>query len=294
VIRARIGLAVLLALAACQIGGLEPASREGRDAPRMDLLPLTLARDLALLALAGCGAAVYLLRVRRREARERRRTALVEAQLDALRFQLRPHFLFNTLHTILPLVGKDPERARQMVVRLGDLLRLSLRSEEAPLVTLEEEIAIFEKYLSIEQVRFRDRLQVSIGIDTEAASATVPSFLLQPLVENAIEHGLPGPDGRGWIAITARAEGGELAVTVGDAGPGPRSRASDAAGGIGLRNTRRRLEALYPGRHRLELLAAPGGGSEVRLRIPLAVAPPTPESRSASAAPPPAAVFRAS
>src|SRR6185295_20219353 len=158
--------------------------------------------------LAGLVTLLYRLRVRRLAVRERLRTALLEAQLDALQFQLRPHFLFNTLNSILPLVGKDPERARQMVVRLGELLRLSLRSEDTPLVTLEEEIGILEKYLSIEQVRFRDRLDVSIAIDPQVASARVPSFLLQPLVENAIKHGLPGRGARGTISIRASSENG--------------------------------------------------------------------------------------
>ena len=160
-------------------------------------------RAAALLCAAFAVALGYRLRVRRLEARERLRTALVEAQLDALQFQLRPHFLFNTLNSIMPLIGKDPERARQMVVRLGDLLRLSLRSEDTPLVTLEQEIAILEKYLSIEKVRFRDRLEVEIAIEPGVAAANVPSFLLQPLVENAIKHGLAGRAGRGCISIVA-------------------------------------------------------------------------------------------
>jgi len=229
-------------------------------------------RALAVLLLAAAGAALYRLRVRRLEVRERLRTALVEAQLDALQFQLRPHFLFNTLNSILPLVGKDPERARQMVVRLGDLLRASLRAEDHPLVTLEEEIAILEKYLSIEEVRFRDRLAVSISVDPAVAAARVPSFLLQPLVENAIKHGLGGRGGHGRIAVTAREESGALALAVRDNGPGIRANSVDTTGGIGLANTRRRLEALYPGRHRLELLPAIGGGAEVRLSIPLVLA----------------------
>ncbi len=246
-------------------------------------------RGLALLLLAAAGVALHRGRVRRLEVRERLRTALVEAQLDALQFQLRPHFLFNTLNSILPLVGKDPDRARQMVVRLGDLLRLSLRSEENPLVTLDEEIAILEKYLSIEQVRFRDRLEVSIAVDPAVSAAKVPSFLLQPLVENAIKHGLGGRAGRGRIAVTAREETGELALTVRDNGPGPRTSTVDTTGGIGLANTRRRLEALYPGRHRLELAPAPGGGAEVRLRIPLELA-----TLRSPAAPAPASFSRAS
>ncbi len=170
-----------------------------------------------------------------------------------------------------------------MVVRLGELLRLSLRSEDTPLVTLEEEIAILEKYLSIEQVRFRDRLDVSIAIDPQVASARVPSFLLQPLVENAIKHGLPGRGARGTISIRASSENGDLAVTVRDNGPGPRASTIDTSSGIGLRNTRRRLDALYPGRHSLDLVAAEGGGAEVRVRIPLSLSQPAPAVKAAAA-----------
>ncbi len=232
-------------------------------------------RAVALTVFAALVTLLYRLRVRRLEVRERLRTALVEAQLDALQFQLRPHFLFNTLNSILPLVGKDPERARQMVVRLGELLRLSLRSEDTPLVTLEEEIAILEKYLSIERVRFRDRLDVTIAVEPAVASAKVPSFLLQPLVENAIKHGLGGRVGRGRITIEAGEDTGRLAISVRDNGPGPKHGvAADTTAGIGLRNTRRRLEALYPDGHLLELVAAEGGGAEVRIRIPLTRAEP--------------------
>jgi LytS/YehU family sensor histidine kinase len=273
VTRARLGLAILLALAACQVFGLDPSARETTGPARRAERPSVPVAELALLALAGGVAAFSHVGFRRREMRERRRTALAEAQLDALRFQLRPHFLFNTLHTLLPLVEKDPDRARSMVVRLGDLLRFSLRAEERPLVPLEEEVRILESYLSIEQVRFRDRLQVSIGVSPEAAAAEVPSFLLQPLVEDAIEHGSPGCEGRGRISITARVEGSELAIAVGHDVPGPRSQAGDA-GRSGLRHTRRRLEAVYPGRYRLDVLSVPGGGPEIRMRLPLDVARP--------------------
>jgi LytS/YehU family sensor histidine kinase len=265
VIRARLGLAVLLALAACQLFGVEPSARESRP-------PSAPSFEIAILPLAAGAAAMYFVRTRRREIQERRRTALAEAQLDALRFQLRPHFLFNTLHTLLPLVDKDPDRARSLVVRLGDLLRFSLRAEERPLVALEEEIRILESYLSIEEVRFRDRLEVAIGVSPGAGAAEVPSFLLQPLVEDAIDHGSP-PGGRGRISITALVEGAELAIAVGQDVPGPRSQANDA-GRPGLRHTRRRLEAVYPGRYRLDVLTVPGGGPEVRLRIPLSFVRP--------------------
>ena len=226
-------------------------------------------RALALAALAALATLLYRQRVRRLEVRERLRTALVEAQLDALQFQLRPHFLFNTLNSLLPLVGRDPERARQMVIRLGELLRLSLQSEDTPLVTLQEEAAILDKYLSIERVRFRDRLEATVSIPPEVASAKVPCFLLQPLVENAIQHGVGGRAGAGRIAVTAAAAGGDLVLEVRDDGPGPREDAAATTSGIGLRNTRRRLEALYPGRHELTLRRGAEGGAEARIRIPM-------------------------
>jgi ligand-binding sensor domain-containing protein len=226
-------------------------------------------RALLVAALAGLVTLLYRLRVRRLEVRERLRTALVEAQLDALQFQLRPHFLFNTLNSLLPLVGRDPERARQMVIRLGELLRLSLQSEDTPLVTLQEEAAILDKYLSIERVRFRDRLEATVAIPPELASAKVPCFLLQPLVENAIQHGVGGRAGAGRIAVTAAADGDDLLLRVRDDGPGPRDDAAKTTPGIGLRNTRRRLEALYPGRHELALRRAPEGGADATIRIPL-------------------------
>ncbi|MGE5414540.1 MAG: histidine kinase, partial [Syntrophomonadaceae bacterium] len=224
-------------------------------------------RLAAVLAAAAAAAALYRLRVKRLEARERLRTALVEAQLDALQFQLRPHFLFNTLNSILPLIGKEPERARQMVVQLGELLRLSLRSEDTPLVPLGEELAILGTYLEIEKVRFRDRLEVTLDVAPDVAGARVPTFLLQPLAENAIKHGLARRGGRGRITISARRDGDLLALSLRDNGPGLKDAAPST--GIGLANTRRRLEALYPGCHDLVLGSAPEGGCEVRLRIPL-------------------------
>ena len=230
----------------------------------------TTAFRLAVVLAAAAAAAVgYRLRVRRLEARERLRTALVEAQLDALQFQLRPHFLFNTLNSILPLIGREPDRARQMVIQLGELLRLSLRSEDTPLVPLEEELAILGTYLDIERVRFRDRLEVTLDVAPDVSGAKVPSFLLQPLAENAIKHGLARRGGRGRIDLSARREGESLVLALRDNGPGLKDDAP--ASGIGLANTRRRLEALYPGTHELTLHDAAEGGCEVRLRIPFEV-----------------------
>ncbi len=252
------------------------ANEDGIWSPAGASLDVVIARHLwqttgfriaVLLALAASAAGAYRLRVRRLETKERLRTSLVEAQLDALQFQLRPHFLFNTLNSILPLIGKDPERARCMVVRLGELLRLSLRSEETPLVPLEEELVILDKYLEIEKVRFRDRLEIALDVDPAVNAARVPTFLLQPLAENAIKHGLLRRGGRGRICISAHADGGSLLLALRDNGPGLKG--ESVSPGIGLANTRRRLEALYPGAHDLALVGAPEGGCEVRLRIPL-------------------------
>ena len=227
-------------------------------------------RAAALLCAAFAVALGYRLRVRRLEARERLRTALVEAQLDALQFQLRPHFLFNTLNSIMPLIGKDPERARQMVVRLGDLLRLSLRSEDTPLVTLEEEIAILEKYLSIEKVRFRDRLEVEIAIEPGVAAAKRSELPASaPRRERDQARPRAGARGRGCISIVARRRARAARASACATTDRARGTTTTRRSGIGLRNTRRRLEALYPGAHLLELAPAPEGGCDVRLRIPL-------------------------
>ncbi len=231
-----------------------------------------------ILAAAAFVLGVYglhRLRVARLESRERLRTEVVEARLEALQFQIRPHFLFNTLNSILPLIGADPERARQMVVRLGDLLRLSLKTEATRRVPLEEEMSLLDHYVSIERVRFRDRLEVSVAIDPEVSRALVPSFLLQPLVENAIKHGMGVRTGRVRVVVEARREGDILVLAIRDNGPGPSHEGSDlTSAGIGLPNTRGRLEALYPGTHEFELTTAPGGGAEVHVRIPLALAEP--------------------
>ena len=232
-------------------------------------------RLLAFAALALAVGLGHRLRVAQFAARERLRTALAEAQLDALQFQIRPHFLFNTLNSMLPLIGTDPERARQMVVRLGELLRLSLQADAMGVVPLEVELAALDQYLAIERIRFQDRLEVSVDVTPDAARARVPSFLLQPLVENAIKHGMAARGGRSWIHVEARAENGGLAIRISDDGPGPSPAAAQpGSAGIGLSNTQRRLEALYPGAYRFEFVAGEHGGGEVRLRIPLTLAEP--------------------
>jgi ligand-binding sensor domain-containing protein len=214
----------------------------------------------------------HRLRARRLAAGEALRAAVLEAKLSSLQSQLKPHFLFNALNSLLPLVGNEPTRARRMIIRIGDLLRASLMSETSPLVTLERDLLLLSEYLDVERMRFRDRISIEIDADPEARAARVPSFLLQPLVENAIKHAADPLTGRVRIRVEARVEKEELVLRVSDDGPGI-SPDSEKAAGIGLRNIRRRLDLLYPGEHEVALRNPPAGGCEVRIRLPLSVEP---------------------
>ncbi|MEO8433131.1 MAG: two-component regulator propeller domain-containing protein, partial [Acidobacteriota bacterium] len=207
----------------------------------------------ALFILVGGALALrfHEMRLRRREGL---RTELVEAKLDALRAQLRPHFLFNTFNAVLPYIDTEPGRAKRMILQLAELLRASLKSEPGQLVSVDEELAILEQYMSIERARFGDRIQVSVDVDDAVRAARVPSFLLQPLVENAIKHGVKGFSGPVAIRVSVRADGDRLSLTVQDNGRGlPDGREPVLAAGIGISNVRRRLEALYPRRHRFSV-----------------------------------------
>jgi two-component system, LytTR family, sensor kinase len=195
-------------------------------------------------------------------------TQLVQARLDALVGQLQPHFLFNTLHTISAFVLEDPKQANRMIARLSELLRQSFNRERGPLVTLEEELELLDHYVAIQEARFGDRLRVTFRVDPRAASAVVPTLLLQPLVENAIRHGVV-PNGKvAEISIAAVREGERLHLEVRDNGPGLNGSAS--GGGLGLANTRARLQELYGPSHRFELTNAPppGGGALAVIDIP--------------------------
>ena len=203
-----------------------------------------------------------------------RRSAALEAELtrsklDTLRSQLRPHFLFNTLNAISVFVTEDADKAREMLLRLSTLLRRSL-DEEAHEVPLRQELAFVNDYLEIQRGRFGDQLTVRLGVDPVVLDATVPVFLLQPLLENAIEHGR-GDDNRTTIALSAGREDDLLCVTLEDNGPG----VGDSAvvrEGIGLRNTRARLQHLYGTDASVQLGAASGKtescGTRVEIRIP--------------------------
>jgi len=193
---------------------------------------------------------------------------LAEARLQALLRQLKPHFLFNTLNGIASLMHSDVDAADRMLVRLGELLRLTMSHPGQPLTPLREEIAFIEKYLEIERIRFRDRLAVDYAIEAAVLEAEVPSLILQPLVENAIRHGIEPHARPGKLALTARRTPGFVELTVRDNGNG-----QPAAGftreGIGLGNTRARLRELYGDRHRFELANHPDGGLIVRVLLPV-------------------------
>jgi two-component system, LytTR family, sensor kinase len=191
---------------------------------------------------------------------------LADARLEALRGQINPHFLFNTLHAVAALVERDPPGVRRMIARLSDLLRRTIDSSGSELVPLREELELVQGYIDIMEVRFQGRLHVESHVDPETLDVPVPSLVLQPIVENALEHGASRALGEGRIEISARREGGNLLVTVRDNGPGVEA-ASES--GVGLANTRARLHELYGDAAGLTLSSAPGGGAVAAIIIPI-------------------------
>jgi signal transduction histidine kinase len=203
-------------------------------------------------------------------------TRLAQAQLQLLRMQLHPHFLFNTLNAISALIHRDTELADRMLARLGDLLRLTLEHQGAHEVTLQQELEFIRAYLDIEQVRFGPRLSVRLQIDAKAFAARVPYLVLQPLVENAIRHGIAPLSHGGCVAIRARLAGEALRLEVEDSGPGLAERPNGKSRGIGLGNTQARLERLYGTGHRFELGRGELGGLLVTIEFPFAGDPVSP------------------
>ena len=228
------------------------------------------------LLLGIAHAVLYYERYREGErTAERLAAGLTEARLQALKMQLQPHFLFNTLNAISALIPAEAQPARRMVARLGDLLRIALEHEETQEVTLREELAFLEPYLEIEQARLKDRLTVTINIAPEALDARVPHLILQPLVENAIRHGIaPRIDaGHVEISATVTADDRNLNLEVRDDGPGvERNNQARTRKGVGLANIQSRLEQLYGGGHRFVLENHPEGGVVARISLPLRAA----------------------
>lgn len=195
-------------------------------------------------------------------------TQLALAQFQALRAQLHPHFLFNALNAISALIHKDATRADRMLARLSELLRLAIDTAAAPEVRLIDEIEFVKRYLEIERMRFGDRLNVSVDLPAETYDAMVPNMLLQPLVENAVRHGVAPQPGPGRVEITAARNGQRLGIVVRDTGAGMSvGLPNEERTGIGLRTTRERLEKLYGTAQELELVNVPGG-FEARVVLP--------------------------
>src|ERR1051325_4975329 len=226
---------------------------------------------LTYWAIIGLNHAVEFYRkYREREVRASQLEArLARAQLDALKMQLHPHFLFNTLNTISVLMQEDVVVANRLLLRLSDLLRLALNTTDAHEVPLRQELEFLCNYLEIEQTRFQDRLTVHLDIDDDAGEAQVPNLILQPLVENAIRHAVAPRAAKSTIEIRGARLNGEIKLQVRDDGPGiSDTRKIIDLPGIGLRNTRSRLEKLYGGEHRFDLSTPEGGGLQVTITIP--------------------------
>jgi two-component system, LytTR family, sensor kinase len=227
---------------------------------------------LLLLNYAVMAAIAHALEYRRAlEARVLRaaqlETLLAQARLEVLRVQLQPHFLFNALHTVSSLMEDDVRGARRVLARLGDLLRRALEPDAGPEATLDEELAFLDEYVDVQRARFPDRLRYVVDVEAAARRARVPRLVLQPLVENAIRHGLAPRAEAGTVTVAARVEGDRLRVVVRDDGLGFAD-PSRVVEGVGLGNTRKRLEHLYGAEARLLLENAPEGGARVTLDLP--------------------------
>ena len=234
--------------------------------------------NLAVYGLVVCAwqAGAYYRKYREREAQAAELAGqLAQAQLHALRMQLNPHFLFNTLHAVSSLMLRDVMAANRMITRLGELLRLTLETTDQQEVPLKQELEFLGRYLEIEQIRFGDRLAVRMAVEPATLEAAVPNLILQPLVENAIRYAIEPNTGSGQIELSAVRNNGQLILQVSDDGPGGGWRESgDVAGaclareGIGLSNTRQRLRQLYGEGQNLDLQPRDSGGLLVRITIP--------------------------
>lgn len=225
---------------------------------------------IATLIVIGAHALLYYQRFRASQLEQASlRAQLAQAQLRALKMQLHPHFLFNTLHSISSLVLEDPPKANSMIARLGDFLRLTLDHSDQQLVTLKEETEFVRCYLEIEQVRFGDRLAVEFKIEPATLAAEVPHLILQPVVENAIQHAIAPHATPGRIEITARRRDDSLRLEIRDTGPGLAGAANGNQGqGVGLSNVRARLAQLFGSDFSLDMTNGSSRGLTVTIEIP--------------------------
>ena len=231
------------------------------------LLPIVPTTLMALIGYHQFWSRILTLQDRERQLTELAATA----QLAALRAQINPHFLFNSLNSIAQLIHADPDAAERCVERLADMFRYILRRAEKEFVPLADELEMTQAYLDIERARFGDRLRVETSVDPRSLRQLIPNLILQPLVENAIKHGLSLKRGAGTIRIDAAVSDGHLELAVADDGLGMGGPALAAVyeRGIGLRNLRDRLSRLYGPSHLPEITSAPGSGTRVRLHLPV-------------------------
>lgn len=222
-----------------------------------------------------CFSSLYYQRAKDREIQASALEAqLARANLDALKMQLHPHFLFNTLHSISELMHQDVSAADHVIARLSELLRLTLENTGVQEVTLKAEIDFLQGYLEIERTRFRDRLTVAMDLTPETLDAMVPNMILQPLVENSVRHGIARRAGPGTILVRSSKNGGNLEILLRDDGPGRSPAPPPSANfGVGLNNTRTRLQQMYGDAQRLDIRQPETGGFEVQITIPYHVAP---------------------
>jgi two-component system LytT family sensor kinase len=230
---------------------------------------------MVYFAVLGSGIARdYFLRYHAHvEETARLQQQLGQARLDALRAQLNPHFLFNTLNAVSALAERDPRGVRRMIARLSDLLRFTLDESTDQEVPLHRELDLVSEYVELMQIRFQGKLVVTQRVDEDARDALVPNLILQPIVENAIKHGVSQVTGIGRIELVARRRGDDLVVTVADNGPGP----GDGSEGVGLRNTNARLREMYGPAHHVVLRPARSNGStgtEAEITLPYHTKPP--------------------
>lgn len=216
--------------------------------------------------LAAGFAREYFLRTRRQQAHAVLLQAqLAEARLDALRMQMNPHFLFNTLHAVSAMVERDPAGVRKMIARLSELLRHTTDAHATDEVPLRDELNFLGRYIEIMEIRFQGRLKIERQIDPSTVDALVPNLILQPILENALEHGVSRSKGEGRVEISSERRGDEIVLTVRDNGPGL---GDESRAGVGVANTRARLEQLYGDRGTLTLTSPPEGGTIAQIVLP--------------------------
>ncbi|HYR29502.1 MAG TPA: histidine kinase [Thermoanaerobaculia bacterium] len=244
------------------------AGRRRPFRPRLEIGSFRFVPQLLVYfaVLAAGFAREYFLRTRQQQERAARLQAqLAEARLEVLRMQVNPHFLFNTLHAVSAMVERDPPGVRKMIARLSELLRHTTDAHATDEVALRDELELLRRYLEIMEIRFQGRLRIERNIDPETLDARVPNLVLQPLVENALEHGVSRVKGEGVVEISSERRGELLILTVRDNGPGVKG---ERRTGVGVSNTEARLAQLYGERGTLTLTSQPEGGTVAEIALP--------------------------